>query len=135
MDTDHYRSTKFPAAVTIASELEPVEVEGEITEDGDGFTLEFSIGDSKYVLTHGDKTVLSVNGLISYALDFCDAADVSIETPAGTLKYAFMPEVCSIGLDGDMITAELRYTLDDGVEKSSRFVNICAIIERGSHEN
>ena len=135
MDTDHYRSTKFPATITIASELEPVEVSGEFTEDGDGFALEFSIGDSKYVLTHGERTVLSVNGLISYTLDFCDAGDVSIETPAGALCYAYMPETCSIGRDGDEITAELKYTLDDGEEKSLRSVNIHAIINRGSHED
>ena len=97
--------------------------------------MEFSIADSKYVLTHGEKTVLSVNGLISYTLDFCDVSDVSIETPAGTLIYAFIPESCSIGCDGDEITAELKYTLDDGVEKTVRAVSIRAITERGCHED
>ena len=134
MDTDHYRSRRS-AKITISSELEPVEVKGEYTEDGDGFALEFIIGESKYVLTHGEKTVLSVNGLISYALDFCCAADIKIVTPAGELDYGFSPESCSIGMDGDEITAELKYTLDDGEEVSSRSVNIHAIIERGNHEN
>ncbi|MCH5161325.1 MAG: hypothetical protein J1G04_04760 [Clostridiales bacterium] len=134
MDTDHYRSRRS-AKITISSELEPVEVKGEYTEDGDGFTLAFIIDESKYVLTHGERTVLAVNGLISYTLDFSCTADVKITTPAGALCYAFTPDSCSIGMDGDDITAELKYTLDDGEEVSSRSVNIHAIIERGSHEN
>ena len=129
MDTDHYRSRRS-AKIKISSELEPVEVKGEYTEDGDGFTLEFVIGDSNYVLTHGEETVLKVDGLISYELNFGCAADIKIATPAGELQYGFMPESCSIGMDGDEIDAELKYTLDDGEEISARSVNIHAIIEK-----
>lgn len=128
MDNDKHRSTIVPVAVTLRSEQEPVESEGSYMPLDDGFILEFLIGDSKYKLTqNAGRTELSVDGLLSYCIDFGGAATSVLKTPFGDAEYTVEPEPVKAERNADGIQVLLNYSLSIGGEKLRRAVDVSAL--------
>lgn len=126
MDTDN-PSIPIRAKITVASELEPVEVDGYFRETPSGYTLSFIIDKSDYKLTVADGVILlDVKGLISYSIDFSKPNVSTLATVFGALEFNVEPLSSDCKRDGDSLFVMLRYALNGDGQKTVRDVKLSA---------
>ena len=94
---------KIPVLVTVASEQEPVTVEGELVKTSDGFTLGFKLGGDAFTVVHSETTTeLKADGVMAYDITLADAPTTTLlATPYGKIRF-------------DVITVTRRVTQSDG---------------------
>lgn len=112
MDSTDNPNCKSPVAVKIASDAEPIECRGELTDTHDGFVLEFSDAQNKYTVTHkGSATAITATGLLSYALGFGCEGSSTVKTPMGDIDMEIFPMSCSARRVDDGAHLEFSYKL------------------------
>ncbi len=114
-------------AITLQSEHEESKCVGSYTAQDDGFVLEFKLGEGNYkVVKSRDGIKLSVDGVLSYAIDFDNGGEVELSTPFGNMVYRVEPRRAEIKECADGLTAELCYALKSGAEIIDRAVTVTA---------
>lgn len=120
-------------AVTVASEQEPVTVDGELLQSDDGFVLKFSVSNDQFTVTHGSVfTRITAVGDMTYDIELTDGVTSTVlATPFGKVKFAVKTVVRDVTVGDDRIRISLKYILDGAsvgeiertVDISVRFFN------------
>ena len=118
---------KKQVAVTVATETEPVTVDGAYSETADGFCVEFKIGEDEFLITHSEKmTTVKATGLMSYDITLCDeATSTMLKTPFGMVKFDVKTELRRAEEKDGVLRLMLFYVLHaDGVGDMPRSVDL-----------
>lgn len=108
------------------SEHEESKCTGTYTALSDGFTLEFALGDGSYKVTCRDGVNLSVDGLLSYCIDFSAGGEVELKTPFGNIVYNVEPRTSAVKNTERGVEMDLSYALKSETEIIERAVKITA---------
>ncbi|MCH5155289.1 MAG: DUF1934 family protein [Clostridiales bacterium] len=117
----------IPVTVTVATETEPTAVDGVFSRTADGFTLEFCIGEDKFVISHtNEQTTVKTKGLMSYEITLCDVdTQTVLATPFGMVKFDVKTELRKVEEKDNSLHVMLLYVLHaDGVGDMNRSVDI-----------
>lgn len=127
MDSSDNPKSKSPVAVTVASDAEPVECEGSLTDTDGGFVLEFSAADNVYTVTHENKiTRIKATGILSYELGFGCESKTTVVTPMGNIELSVVPVSCTAEKNAFGACLEFSYKLKAGDEEQLRNVKVTA---------
>ena len=124
---ENFGKDKRPVSVTVATDTEPVTVDGTYSAAADGFTVEFEIGEDRFAITHTDeKTTVKANGLMSYDITLCDEPTATmLQTPFGMVKFDVKTELRRAEEKDGVIRLMLFYVLHaDGVGDMPRSVDL-----------
>ena len=116
-----------PVAITVASEQEPIEVNGSYAEREGGFVLEFFIGQDKFVIENSSfvTRIVAVGGL-SYDISLSEKeSSTLLSTPYGNIRFTVTPLLRDIVSSKDEIHIVLKYVLSaEGTDDIERSVDI-----------
>lgn len=118
---------KKPVSVTVATDTEPVTVDGVCSHTADGFSVEFEIGEDKFFITHAEKTTtVKATGLMSYDITLCDDdTSTVLQTPFGMVKFDVKTELRRAEEKDGVLRLMLFYVLHaDGVGDMPRSVDL-----------
>lgn len=124
---EKFDGTKLPVTVTVATETEPTSVDGVFSRTEDGFTLEFCIGEDKFIIVHTDeKTTVKATGVMAYDITLCaDDTQTVLATPFGMVKFAVKTALRKVEQKDNYMRIMLCYVLSaDGVGDMERAVDI-----------
>ena len=120
-------------AVTIASDTEPVECEGEYSPSVDGFSLTFSIARDTFKIEHTpDATRIVAVGDLSYDLTVgSENSETLLSTPYGKVMFDVIPVERRVSADASGVRIVLKYKLSSAnvgemlreADISARFLN------------
>lgn len=119
--------TKIPVFVSVASEQEPVTVEGELLQNTDGFALEFKLGGDAFTVVHGEKTTqVKADGVMSYDITLSDEkTSTLLATPYGKIRFDVITVARRVTETNDGFKILLAYELNnDAAGKIARAVDI-----------
>lgn len=123
--TDKHRSKSV--AVTIASDIEPVNCDGILTRNDGGFVLEFSIRQDRFNIDHNNaRTLISVCGGMSYDICLSDEkSSTLLGTPYGQIRFDVTTIEREVKDYGHGVRILLRYILQSGEsEEIERAVDV-----------
>ena len=127
MDSSDNPLCKSPVAVTVASDVEPVECEGSLACTDGGFVLEFSAADNGYTVLHENNvTRIVATGILSYELGFGCESKTTVVTPMGNIELSVIPIECSVEKNNDGVRLEFSYKLVAGDTEQLRNVRVTA---------
>lgn len=127
MDSSDNHRSRIPVAVNVASDGEPVDCNGFYTAINDGFMLEFSAGENKYVISHADDiTRLESSGLLCYSMDFSAGGSFPVGAVFGDLELELVPRKRRVCIEKNGVDVELEYSLVGGAIQSDRTVKVTA---------
>ena len=118
---------KIPVSVTVASEQEPVTVEGELITTADCFTLEFKLGGDAFTVIHSDKaTQIKADGVMAYDITLSDEkTSTLLSTPYGKIRFEVITVTRRITESDGWTRLVLAYELNnDAAGKIARAVDI-----------
>lgn len=121
------KKNNIPVTVTVATETEPVTVDGVYSVTADGFSVEFEIGEDKFAITHTEKmTTVKATGLMSYEITLCDeSTSTMLQTPFGMVKFDVKTELRRAEEKDGVLRLMLFYVLHaDGVGDMPRSVDL-----------
>lgn len=117
----------IPVAVTVASDKEPVTVDGELMQSASGFTLEFSVKHDRFTVAHdGVATRIKADGDMSYDIELKaeDTATV-LSTPFGMVRFAVRTLMRDVVSTDSGMKIQLKYILaSDAAGEIERTVDI-----------
>lgn len=119
--------SKLPIKITVTSDIEPVEVDGFLTTDGNAFELTFDLGESKYeILLDGPKTRIKATGILSYELNFNGNTKSAITMPFGDMEFDMQPISCNCQTTNNGVCVDFSYVISFENYKDERTIGITA---------
>ena len=118
---------KIPVLVSVASEQEPVTVEGELTQNLDGFALEFKLGSDSFTVLHAEKaTQIKADGVMAYDITLSDEkTSTLLATPYGKIRFDVITVTRRVTSTNDGFKILLAYELNnDAAGKIARAVDV-----------
>ena len=118
---------KKPVSITVATDTEPVTVDGFYSDTADGFTVEFELGEDRFTVEHGEnRTTVKAKGLMSYDITLCEEnTSTMLSTPFGMVKFDVKTELRRAEEKDGVLRLMLFYVLHaDGVGDMPRSVDL-----------
>ena len=118
---------KKSVSVTVATDTEPVTVDGFYSDTADGFALQFQIGEDSFTVEHGEKqTTVKAKGMMSYDITLCEEnTSTMLSTPFGMVKFDVKTELRRAEEKDGELRLMLFYVLHaDGVGDMPRSVDL-----------